>query len=1103
MLGSTAPKAVVGGQAGQPPRKISLHLMASRSPNLVIGSASRRPRRAGNVSGLASSRAREAGSGHRDKTCKHPTKIRVATWNVGTLSRRSAEVVETLTRRNIDVCGIQEHRWKGGLAPNQVRFLKGKNTKFKFFYSAQESGLGGAGILLAEQWADKVIEVQRISHRIILLKTIIGSAVFTFVSVYAPQTGLPNSEKEQFYDQLQHTVAKVPSSEILFPLGDWNGHVGDVAGGYCDAHGGLGFGQRNTDGERVLDFATANGLRVGNTWFRKRDSHLITYSSGGHSTQLDYILYRKSFSSAVSNVKVIPTEEAAQQHHLVVCDFTVRIPSVKKRKFVPRIRSWKLRDPAVAGVFQETFKEKVAAMAVNDANTTNTTTDAATGHVETVWSRLKGPLLEAATEVCGLTKKHQWRAETWWWNERVEDAVNEKRARFKAYNTLKKQGKTAESTAAWEAYTAAKRVAKHVVWLAKSEAEKEEFATVTPNGEGVFRIAKQMDRTNQDIVGENCVCNDAGELALSDEAKMKAWVEHYARLLNVEFEWPSDVLPEVPPTAGPPPSVPAALIRKAISQMKCGKAAGPSGIVAEMFKAAGEEGVELTRQLADAVFSSGDIPADWEESFLLNLHKGKGDATERGNYRGLKLTDQAMKLQERVLDFYIRKMVNIHKMQFAYVPGRGTTDAIFVVRQLQEKYNAAKKPLYFAFVDLEKAFDRIPRRVLWWALRSLGVEEWAIRVIQGMYRNARSRVRVNGQYSEEFNVGVGVHQGSVLSPLLFVLVLEALSREFRTGVPWELLYADDLVIVAYSKEECIAKLKAWKAGMESKGLRVNMRKTKILISGAGLDVLKDSGKFPCAVCRSGVGRNSIFCRLCELWVHKNCSGITGRLVPDPDYVCPRCRGEARPIDGRPVTQVVVDGATLDVVPTFCYLGDMLSAGCGCDSAIAARCGVAWGKFRKLLPLLTSKHLSPKVRGKVFSTCVRSAMLHGGETWGPNAPELQRLRRNDRAMIRRICGVKVHDEISSDQLLRKLGIGDIVTVLRSRRLRWFGHVRRSTFLREEADRPIPGSRVRGRPMKTWQDCVAKDLVDCGLSGVDPLDRDAWRMGVRQSLVLPTP
>ena len=124
-----------------------------------------------------------------------------------------------------------------------------------------------------------------------------------------------------------------------------------------------------------------------------------------------------------------------------------------------------------------------------------------------------------------------------------------------------------------------------------------------------------------------------------------------------------------------------------------------------------------------------------------------------------------------------------------------------------------------------------------------------------MYANAWSRVRVNNQYSEEFEEGVGVNQGSGLSPLLFTHVLEALSREFRTRVPWELLYAYDLVFFSDSLEECIAKLKAWKAGMERKGLRVNTKKTKLLISGRELDLLKDCEKFPCAVCHGGVGTN--------------------------------------------------------------------------------------------------------------------------------------------------------------------------------------------------------------------------------------------------------
>ena len=111
---------------------------------------------------------------------------------------------------------------------------------------------------------------------------------------------------------------------------------------------------------------------------------------------------------------------------------------------------------------------------------------------------------------------------------------------------------------------------------------------------------------------------------------------------------------------------------------------------------------------------------------------------ERGNYRGLKLTEQVMKILERIVDGLIRQLVSTDDSQFGFVPGRGTTDAIFVVRQLQEKYLAANKRLYMAFIDLEKAFDQVPWKVIWWALRKLDVEEWIVRLVQGMYANALS-----------------------------------------------------------------------------------------------------------------------------------------------------------------------------------------------------------------------------------------------------------------------------------------------------------------------------------------------------------------------------
>ena len=170
-----------------------------------------------------------------------------------------------------------------------------------------------------------------------------------------------------------------------------------------------------------------------------------------------------------------------------------------------------------------------------------------------------------------------------------------------------------------------------------------------------------------------------------------------------------------------------------------------------------------------------------------------------------------MKVLERVVEGLIRQRVEIDEMQCGFMSGRGTTDEIFIVRQLHEKHLAANKPLYMAFID------PVPRDVIWWVMRKLGIDEWLVRLVQSMYKDVRSRIRVGDGYSEEFGVGVGVHQGSVLSPLLLIIVLEAVSREFRTGCPWELLYADDLMISAGSMEELLVKVKTWKTEMEKKG----------------------------------------------------------------------------------------------------------------------------------------------------------------------------------------------------------------------------------------------------------------------------------------------
>ena len=176
------------------------------------------------------------------------------------------------------------------------------------------------------------------------------------------------------------------------------------------------------------------------------------------------------------------------------------------------------------------------------------------------------------------------------------------------------------------------------------------------------------------------------------------------------------------PIAGPAPQLTKKCIMDALAKIHDWKAACFSGVVAEMLKCAGNQGFDLITDLFNIIIKENKVPDDWDKSIILNLFKGKGDdATARGNYRGLKLLEHAMKAFERILEGLIRKQVSIDDMQFGFMPGRGTTDAIFIARQVQEKFIAKNKTLYFAFIDLEKAFDPVPRTVVRWALRKVDV----------------------------------------------------------------------------------------------------------------------------------------------------------------------------------------------------------------------------------------------------------------------------------------------------------------------------------------------------------------------------------------------
>ena len=160
----------------------------------------------------------------------------------------------------------------------------------------------------------------------------------------------------------------------------------------------------------------------------------------------------------------------------------------------------------------------------------------------------------------------------------------------------------------------------------------------------------------------------------------------------------------------------------------------------------------------------------------------------------------SMKLYERVHENRLRNIVSISEEQFGFVKGKSTTDAMFALRQLQERYREGQQDLHCVSIDLEKAYDRVRREELYWCMRDKGVPEKYIRLVKEMYHQCETVVSCAAGTSEPFAVEDGLHQGSASSPFLFAIMMDSLTENIRKQAPWQMMFSDDVVLCARDKD---------------------------------------------------------------------------------------------------------------------------------------------------------------------------------------------------------------------------------------------------------------------------------------------------------------
>jgi hypothetical protein len=166
-----------------------------------------------------------------------------------------------------------------------------------------------------------------------------------------------------------------------------------------------------------------------------------------------------------------------------------------------------------------------------------------------------------------------------------------------------------------------------------------------------------------------------------------------------------------------------------------------------------------------------------------------------------------MKLWERIIKHCLRGVTNVIENQFGFMSGRSTMEAIFLIRQLVDRCREQKKDLHMIFIDLEKVYDKVPRNVMWWALQKHKVSTKYITLIKDMYHNVVTSVRTSDGDTNVFPINIGLHQGSALSTYLFALVMDEVTRDIEGGIPWCMLFADDVVLVDESRTVVDQKLK--------------------------------------------------------------------------------------------------------------------------------------------------------------------------------------------------------------------------------------------------------------------------------------------------------